>query len=388
MGRHSMGADDVDVGVQGSHQPDQWLGHAEHHLGAAFADQQGEAAELQGVAQALFPMQEDRPSADVGITEPGRGGEPALGHRGGQAFAPFVALPARAVVAEAQLHQAAVEPGVDVLGGDRQGAGIGRQGAGVVADVLQHVAEIGVGVGVAGVDGHGLLAGGSRFGPASDDAQDIAEVAQRLDVAGAQAAGGLEGGDGIVVAAEGLQRHAAVELGGDIVGADAQGGVEAGQAVLLLAHLAEAVAAVEPDLGVGRVVGAGEVEMRDRLGQGAHGLQQVGIVEVEHGGARLFGDGRLDQCGGACGVAALGHHHAEQVQRVGVTWVLRQHGFVECGGVSEPALLVGGQGLLEEGGDRHWWHHWVRCKASWRLLLRGTRNPLPRLNHQTLRADT
>ena len=221
-----------------------------------------------------------------------------------------------------------------VIGGQRHRLPIARDGLVVALLAAQHVATVAPGVG-----GIGLQRNGARI------------AFQRL-----------------VVAFEVAQRIAAVVEGVGVAGRQCQRALVALQRLRGPLQLVERVAAVVVHLGEGGIARYGALEARQRIGMPPEVAQRIAEIVVHFGASRIGGRRARQQIGRLLRLSRLRGNDAQQVQRIEMVGLRREHraaeplGLLPCtplvcrhragDGVSERLRLRAVAGRQDHGGSR------------------------------------
>src|SRR5262245_28808811 len=163
-----------------------WL-HLQHDLGARARQQRDVARELDRVAQPLLGVQQDRVALQRIFSEPERTAVAAtLRRHAGSPPPPFVLLKTAAKVADRQQRKRLIETRVGVILADFERPGIARQGLVMAIERLQREAAIVPGLHMVGSDRERAIISRDRILIAAHVEQAYAAVVVRGRIAGRQ----------------------------------------------------------------------------------------------------------------------------------------------------------------------------------------------------------
>ena len=198
-------ADDLRHAGEALEQRCKRIEHCEHDTPAAGADEFRIAAELQGVAQALFAVQQNGLAGERFATPAWFGM-----HKGRRraAPAPFITFPAALEVPAAQAAQGKIELRRAVLGIALDGAFEGRAGLCPAAQSFEGDAAVVLRIGEPGRDTQSGLEAGQRLVAAVEGAQRGAAIVPRLGESRPQGDAGVEAGERVIELPQ-LMQHVA-----------------------------------------------------------------------------------------------------------------------------------------------------------------------------------
>ena len=244
--------DPVDAGT-GSQQPGQaGRTFAEHGADALF-DERGEADELDGIAQALFGMQQNGAMWKA-ISPPERLREmpDAWFHLLGLP-APLVILPALGEIAHQQQSVCQIVVRLGMIGLLLDRLSIAAYRLREFPLVFQDIAEIAIGVGIIGLQTHGLLEAADRLVEAALIAQGNAEVVVRRGKIRPQLQGLVVMGNRLVELALIAQSHRQIAVRGGKRWIQAQSLLDVNDRQVVLANLLSDHTEEMQGIGVARI---------------------------------------------------------------------------------------------------------------------------------------